>query len=116
MPVRTLQVFHGRNLPPNAFTVAYTVPAGHTLIVKDWRIANQTPGSVEINLAVRRAGVVTPVDRRQGVAPATVVAGSGLVVLEPADELVVRAEVPAGASADVTWLVSGALLEGVSSG
>lgn len=110
MPVRTLQVVHARNLPTATANVVYTVPAGHTLIVKDARITNQGATTGDANLLVRRAGVSVPIARIPSIPATTTVERAGMfAVLEPGDELIAVTAV-----ADTAWLVSGSLLEGVA--
>lgn len=117
MAVRTLQIVHLPAIPAaqNGWLSLYTVPAGRTLIVKDWHFINRTGSGRTITLGVRSGGVEARVHAGGLVAHLGVLASwSRDVVLEPGQELVLFV---GGENADtkLDGVVSGALLDGVAS-
>lgn len=114
MPVRTREIGAARNLPAGTQQLLFLVSADHTAIVKDVRCTNTTGGPLEAILSVRRAGVVYQLDRATVPAATTRAVTGAFMVLEPGDELLALVVAAGAASTDISWWVSGSLLEGVS--
>lgn len=114
MPVRSLAIARQRNVTPHAANLLYTVPAGHTLLVSDIRLANPTTQSVDVMVGVRSGSVTWPIVRRPMPAVSDHAVSEARVTLEPGDELVWVPNPITGASNDVSIYVSGALLEGTA--
>lgn len=112
MSLRTFQVAHQRGFSINSVTVLFTVPAGHTLLLKDLRVAWGSGAGNRVVVGVRKGTQQVGIFD-QVVQPAAVAGGPLGVVLEEGDEL--YANVPAAAGVDASGagvVASGALLVG----
>jgi len=110
LPVRSKRLAYGAT-SPTALTNKYTVPSGHTTIVKGVTVVNgSSAGSYFVVAAVIGGGTAVSVFACGNMSANAVVLSSELWhVLEAGDVLQV-----VGAHSDITFYISGAELDGVA--
>jgi hypothetical protein len=94
-------------------TVAYTVPAGRTAIIRRWSLTNRSSAAREAYIGVRRGGTTVTVQLAASLASDTTMGQpDDNLVLNPGDALVFVSATPSGATGLMHWFASGSLLEG----
>ena len=110
MSVRTARLAFGESGAANTQKVIFTCPAGVTAICKDWRITGIAAGPTAVIFGVRSGPAPSYIAHSSSLAFEQLLFGTGFIVLEPGDQLVIFTSVAAGAR----YWVSGSELAGVA--
>lgn len=115
MAVRSFSLALVSGVPFGGFRTLYTVPAGRTVILKEYGVLNLTGAPVTVVVRVRREGVLVGLalgtDLPHGQALTAVQRD---LVLNPGDALEVRCVTTGSGDAGLHVTASGSLLAGVA--
>lgn len=106
MTVYSTQLFAGESA--GSLQTVYTVPTGETVVIRDWRVWNNTTGPVQPSMSILVSGSLLSVIYRPNapISSGFTDEGSGRIVVSGGQEIAINGP------ADVFWTISGYVLDG----